>query len=117
MLQMSSQLIHQLQQYNWPGNIRELEHLIERAVLLTTGDTIHHIDLPVIRTMVSKDSSSGSEMVKTIDEMEKEHILNILGFCKGKISGAQGAATLLGVPPSTLHSKMKRLGIQRKYSE
>jgi transcriptional regulator of acetoin/glycerol metabolism len=56
-------------------------------------------------------------MVKTIDEMEKEHILNILGFCKGKISGAQGAATLLGVPPSTLHSKMKRLGIQRKYSE
>jgi transcriptional regulator of acetoin/glycerol metabolism len=102
-------------QYDWPGNIRELEHLIERSVLLTTGNTIQHIHLPAQKEVVAAALKKEAMVLKTIDENERDHILNMLQFCKGKITGAGGASDLLGVPASTLHSKMRRLGIRREH--
>ena len=107
---LSRRLLQELKLYHWPGNIRELEHLIERSVLLSSGDTLKNIAIPVAR------SSSADESIfiyKTIDQNERDHILQTLKACDGRINGKAGAAHVLGVPPSTLSSKMKRLGIKR----
>jgi formate hydrogenlyase transcriptional activator len=113
---ISNKALQELMLYDWPGNIRELEHLIERSVLMATGDTIKEIHLPqqasTLAGAVGKDGFS----IKTIDENEKEHILRTLKHVNGKIGGMGGAAELLGIPPSTLNSKIKRLGIKREHS-
>jgi len=98
--------------YSWPGNIRELEHLVERSVLLTNGGTIKDMHLPVAENEDTADILKDS-YVKTIDENERDHILEVLKKCKGKVSGSHGAAALLGVPVSTLNSKMKKLDIEK----
>lgn len=98
--------------YNWPGNIRQLEHLIQRSILLTEGPVIEEMDIPV-----QQDYMPGAEQhftVKTILENERDYISAILKKCKGKVYGAGGAAELLDIPPSTLASKIKKLGIQLK---
>ncbi len=112
---ISSKTLKELIQYDWPGNIRELEHLIERSVLLATGDTIKEIDLPHRKRNIAADVVKGDISVKTIDENEKEHILKILKHVKGRIGGVGGAAELLGVPTSTLNSRIKRLGIRKEH--
>jgi len=111
---VSDKVIHELIRYDWPGNIREMEHLIERSILLTTGTTISHIDLPSPRA-TSLSTPSANVPLKTIDEIERDHILAIIKYCSGRASGPGGAAEILGVPNSTLHSKMKRLGIIKKH--
>ncbi len=111
----SNRALQDIVSYNWPGNIRELEHLIERSVLLSEGDTIKQIDLPTARRtiqIIDPDEFS----LKTIDENERDHILRILKHCGGKLAGESGAARILGVPTGTLYSKMKRLGINRGHS-
>ena len=113
---LSKKALQDLSQYDWPGNIRELEHMIERSVLLTTGDTIKEIYLPSAKQNKSTPVTEEVAVAKTIDDNEKEHILKILKHVKGRIAGEGGAAELLGVPPSTLNSKMKRLGISRKFT-
>ena len=112
---ISSKALQELTQYDWPGNIRELEHLIERSVLLATGDTIKEIHLPHQKRNAATDVMKGSISIRTIDENEKEHILKILKHVKGRIGGAGGAAELLGVPTSTLNSRIKRLGIRKEH--
>ncbi|MEO5888957.1 MAG: sigma 54-interacting transcriptional regulator [Ferruginibacter sp.] len=112
---VSNKALQELLQYDWPGNIRELEHLIERSVLLTTGDIINEIYLPSAKQDKSSTITGEIGFLKTIDDNEKEHILRVLKHVKGRISGAGGAAALLGVPPSTLNSKMKRLNITKKF--
>jgi DNA-binding NtrC family response regulator len=114
MLQMPQQLLNELIQYHWPGNIRELEHIVQRSILLTTGQTIQKIQLPSLK-MNAAPSHKEAIGIKTIDVNERDHILNILKYCKGRISGTGGAADLLGVPPTTLHSKMQRLGIKKEH--
>jgi transcriptional regulator with GAF, ATPase, and Fis domain len=111
----SNRALQDMIHYSWPGNIRELEHLIERSVLLSSGDTIRQIHLPSIKPVVQ---TTGSEelVLKSIDENERDHILRILRYCGGKLSGDGGAAQILGVPPGTLYSKFKRLGIKRQPS-
>jgi formate hydrogenlyase transcriptional activator len=110
---LSNSVLHMLMRYDWPGNIREMEHLIERSILLTPGTTISHIELPCPgRISVS---APVSVPLKTIDENERDHILAIMNYCRGRTSGTGGAAEILGVPKSTLHSKMKRLGIVRRH--
>jgi formate hydrogenlyase transcriptional activator len=111
---LDSKILQELMQYNWPGNIRELEHLIERSVLLTKGNTIDHIDIPSRQNHIV-DFTGHQLRVKTISENERDHILEILRICKGKIAGEGGAADLLDVPPTTLHSKIKRLGIRKEH--
>ena len=95
--------------YNWPGNVRELEHLIERSVILN-DDIISDVHLPQIGSR----GDNTNRTIKTIEDNEREYILSVLKKCKGKKAGADGAAVLLGVPVSTLNSKIKRLGITKE---
>ena len=108
---ISPKALLELKKYSWPGNIRELEHLIERSILLSTDSTLQEVHLPKIKDDAEK--SQFEFMSKTLEEMEREYIIEILKSCQGKISGGSGAAEILGIPPSTLHSKMKKLGINR----
>jgi formate hydrogenlyase transcriptional activator len=112
---INSKVLQELVQYQWPGNIRELEHLIERSVLLTPGDTIKEIHLPRPRGSSAGLAENEDGSIKTIDENEKEYILKVLRVVKGRVGGAGGAAELLGLPTSTLNSRMKRLGIRKEH--
>jgi DNA-binding NtrC family response regulator len=105
--------INQLVSYDWPGNIRELGHLIQRSMIMTNGPIISEVILPEI-TKESKDIIPTVIELKTLEQMESEHILNVLRNCKGKVCGTGGAAEILGLPPSTLNSKIKKLGIKRE---
>lgn len=112
-LRIADQVIGELESYDWPGNVRELEHFVERGVLLANGPTITEIPLPDITSRtVSK--AVGAAIAKTLNENESEHILEVLKRCAGKISGPGGAAEALGIPASTLNSKMKKLGISKR---
>jgi DNA-binding NtrC family response regulator len=96
--------------YAWPGNIRELQYLVERTVLLTPGDIIHEFTLPSIAATTLQAATTPG--VKTIREMEAEHIKAVLQLCNGKIYGPGGAAEMLKIPYSTLISRIKKLGIK-----
>ncbi|RFM28233.1 sigma-54-dependent transcriptional regulator [Deminuibacter soli] len=103
-------VMDQLVNYSWPGNVRELEHLIERSVLLSKGSTINQVFLQT--TPANVQSTGTAELENTGDMDERERILASLKQCNGKISGANGAAALLQVSASTLHNRMKKLGIR-----
>ncbi len=107
---ISEAAMKQLCAYDWPGNIRELEHLIERHVLLAKRSVIDYFEMPEPLPMARFAPNSGSEM-KSFDEMDKEHIISALRKSNGKVAGQGGAGELLKLPPTTLRSKMKRLGI------
>jgi transcriptional regulator with GAF, ATPase, and Fis domain len=110
---LSDKSLKNMAAYYWPGNIRELENVIERSVLLSKGTIIDDISLPKTE---SKASSSGvpDSRMKTIHENERDYIITVLKKCDGKIWGSGGAAEALKIPPTTLMSKMKKLGIQRE---
>jgi transcriptional regulator with GAF, ATPase, and Fis domain len=110
---INANALEQLMQYDWPGNIRELEHLIERNVLLSKTNEIEKFDLP---PSISSPVQESSGKMKTMEEMEKEHILTALQNCSGKVSGPGGAAALLQMSAQTLYSKMKKLGIKQGYN-
>ena len=113
-ISFSTKALRQLNNYSWPGNIRELEHIIERHVLSSHSELIDNIDLPDAGR--SSKPEKAAPNVKTIEEMEKAHILEVLRKCHGKISGAGGAAEMLQIPPTTLTYKIKKLGIVWQYS-
>lgn len=108
----SSNVIKQMTAYNWPGNVRELEHLVERSILLSKGKTITQVYLPST-TMDGEDLELINLDVKTIDEVERDHILSVLKMTDGKVSGVGGAAEMLKIPASTLASKIKKLKIMK----
>ncbi|MHC0442613.1 sigma 54-interacting transcriptional regulator [Flavobacterium sp. 3-210] len=112
---LSDFALQQIMNYNWPGNIRELEHVMQRAILLTDGNTIKEIELSMSSKM-HPEQVSESFSIKTILENERDYILYILKKCNGKISGAGGAAEILDIHPSTLNSKIKKLEIKREIS-
>ncbi|WEA01798.1 sigma-54-dependent Fis family transcriptional regulator [Mucilaginibacter sp. SJ] len=112
---ISHKVLDDLMAYNWPGNVRELEHLIERSVLLTNGTTIREMHLPVKERAEKSGQHVNDYRIRTIAENERDHILNVLQRCGGKVSGPGGAAELLGVPHSTLTSKMAKLGIKKAH--
>ena len=98
-----------LRQYAWPGNIRELEHVIERAVILTEGSSLESIELSA-----SGRGGGAVPSVMTLEERERLHIMDILEQTGWRVSGKDGAAELLGLKPTTLEARMKKLGIVRK---
>lgn len=110
-LSLSANVLQQLMVYDWPGNIRELEHLIQRSILLSEGNVIKEIQIPKLYREQNAEKQEEFS-IKTIHENERDYISYILKKCKGKVSGAGGAAELLDIPPSTLNSKMKKLGIK-----
>jgi len=110
---VSEKVLKALMEYDWPGNIRELENVIERSVLLARGNVIDQISLPGNST--PKDVANTPEPTfKNIFENERDHIIAVLKACEGRISGENGAAKVLAIPATTLGSKMKKLGIKRE---
>jgi len=97
-----------LSRYAWPGNIRELENLVERSVILT-----HGTDLQVPMNELQAHDRSAPTAPSTLEEAEREQILRALGDAKWVIGGPSGAAARLGVKRTTLQSKMQKLGISR----
>jgi PAS domain S-box-containing protein len=97
-----------LQQYHWPGNIRELRNVIERAMILSKGDVLH---AEVPRQVTS--SSASPSPAQTLDDVQRQHILAVLERTGWRISGPRGAAALLGVKPTTLEYRISKLGITR----
>ncbi len=93
-----------LQRHPWPGNVRELRNVIERAVIVTAGDTLRAPalgDLPPI-----------AAVPQTLADVERAHIFRVLESTRWRIKGPKGAAVALGLNPATLYSRMKKLGIR-----
>ena len=95
--------------YDWPGNVRELENVIERAMILSTGRTLTLDD-----ALISKRSSGSRRRGSArLTDIERLHIVSTLEACAWRINGSDKAAERLGLHPSTLRLRMKKLGIQR----
>jgi transcriptional regulator with GAF, ATPase, and Fis domain len=108
---ITPKVIQQLRSYVWPGNVRELEHLIERSVLLTTDGVLDDVYIP--RETGAEKQEPVHALNRSLEEVERGYIIDVLKRCAGKISGAGGAADILNIPGNTLHSKMKKLGITK----
>ena len=97
--------------YSWPGNIRELEHVVERAVILSPGPELR---IPRVELEPAQAASANPETQSKLEDVEREHILRVLREAKGKIGGPGGAAERLGMNRTTLNSRMQKLRISRK---
>jgi len=98
-----------LQVHSWPGNVRELANVIERAVIHTHGNVLQVIDR-------FEPLADEPETAKTLEEVEREYIVRTLENTGWRIEGQYGAARILGLNPSTLRTRMLKLGIQRRRS-
>ena len=117
--------MERLVSYSWPGNVRELENVIERAVILSRGielevapDVLPDVALVASAQAVAprpaaEEKSTGAPSPQTIDQVERSHILAVLMQTNWRIEGSDGAAAVLNLNPSTLRSRMKKLGVQR----
>jgi DNA-binding NtrC family response regulator len=102
-------IMRSLQGYHWPGNVRELENVIERAVINSQGSV-----LTLAETFGSPDTADlASGRPKSLSEIERDHILQTLEETNWRVSGAKGAAALLGINPNTLRGRMRKHGIRR----
>ena len=104
---ISNASLHMLSRYHWPGNIRELQNLLEREAILTRGDILD------FKHKLVAESAVQAGVFESLAMAEKRHISEVLAACNWKIGGETGAAKVLGVPDSTLRSKMKKLAIVR----
>jgi len=107
---IADETIAALCRYSWPGNIRELQNLIERAVIMTRTRIL---DIPIDQLKVSAPVASAGSSAATLDDLEREYILQVLEETGAVIGGPNGAAARLGLKRTTLLSKMQRLGISR----
>lgn len=105
---ISSKVMDALIAYDWPGNIRELENIIERAMILTSGNSLEYGDWIPVSSIPDTASQSSR-----LEEVEKDHILETLKKTGWKVSGEKGAAKILGLNPTTLEARMKKFGIRR----
>ena len=111
---IDSASLERLQDYAWPGNVRELEHLVERSVLLAEGGILF-IDLhPGLkkRAPMNGAASPATTKLRTLEEMERDYIAEVLRHTQGAIAGKGGAAEILNLPPSTLRDRIKKLGLK-----
>ena len=114
-----------LSRYNWPGNIRELQNVVERAVVLSPGpvlklgpDLLPSTGAPspaeeVVTTTRAAQGGNGQSQNASLEEVEKHHIIEVLKQTGWVIEGPRGAAKILSLHPNTLRSRMKKLGIER----
>jgi transcriptional regulator with GAF, ATPase, and Fis domain len=115
-VEFSDQAIDKILRIPWYGNVRELRNSIERAAILAKGGIIHAehiISYRDQRQAMHENVLIEKNETESLEEIEKHHIEKILKQTNGKIYGTDGAATILGLKPSTLQSKMKKLGIRR----
>ena len=110
---LSTEATDILMQYNWPGNIRELENTIQRNVVLANGAVIESLEIPISKSAANV-TNSNKNGFKTMIENERDHILAVLESCNWKISGKGGAAEILDVNVNTLNSRIKKLGIEKE---
>ena len=106
---VSRETMRTLERYPWPGNVRELRNVIERAVIVATGPTLSVALSPVPQT-----SPASAHAGVALVDMERAHITTVLDRTRWRIRGAGGAAELLEMKPSTLESRMAKLGIRRR---
>jgi formate hydrogenlyase transcriptional activator len=106
---ISTTALQTLKLYPFPGNVRELEHIIERSCILAKTPIIKDVFVPKVKSLKNEEDYS----IKSHQENELEHIEMVLNKCEGKIFGKGGAAEVLGLPPTTLIGKMKKLGIKK----
>ncbi len=99
-----------LQNWKWPGNIRELENFIERSVILTTGSVLS-APLSILDPDEGIDREATDTSIATLANVQRQHILDALRCSQGRVSGPGGAAARLGLKRTTLQSKMKQMGI------
>ncbi|MCU1262826.1 MAG: sigma54 specific transcriptional regulator, Fis family, partial [Bryobacterales bacterium] len=100
------------QSYHWPGNIRELQNIVERSVILCTGDTFR-VDEAWLSSQDAPRPKSSGLLTETLQSYEKDLIKAALAESKGKVAGPNGAAAKLGIPRSTLDLKIKQLNIKK----
>ncbi|MFC1799163.1 sigma-54 interaction domain-containing protein [Thermodesulfobacteriota bacterium] len=98
-------VMNALQNYHWPGNIRELENVLERAVINSSGPKLHLVD------ELKKPDKDLTTAKKTLEEVERDYIARVLEQTQWKVSGKNGAAEILGLDRSTLRARMRKLGI------
>jgi formate hydrogenlyase transcriptional activator len=105
--------------YSWPGNIRELENLLERAVILSPGKELR-VPLSELRNGLSAAAAPETPVatspgvpLATLEEAERQHILRALRQTEWRIAGPRGAATLLGMKRTTLQARIRKLAIRR----
>jgi PAS domain S-box-containing protein len=118
---LSHNCLRRLETYNWPGNVRELQNIVERAVI-TSSDGNLNLDRALPETvnsphiMPSSDGAAAKHVrtAKELEELERQNLIAALESVDWKVAGSNGAAQLLGIKPTTLSSRMKALGIERK---
>jgi formate hydrogenlyase transcriptional activator len=112
-----------LRRYEWPGNVRELQNVIERAAVISTGRLL---ELPEewagsFGSLFGTQAAEVSRAIEstpreaTLEELERSHILQVLQQTRWRVEGPKGAAGILGLNPSTLRSRMQKLGIRREH--
>jgi formate hydrogenlyase transcriptional activator len=117
--EVPAQVMREFTEYNWPGNIRELQNVIERAVIVSS-DGVLRLPEPLVQTTTTPDGEGGAfkepMKVSTMNEAEREHILRALETTGWRIEGPKGAAAMLKLHPSTLRFRMKKLGLSKVLS-
>jgi chemotaxis protein methyltransferase CheR len=104
-LKITKSSMRSLQSYPWPGNVRELMHVVESALISSEKNKLH-FDLP-------KTADAATRKLKTFEEMEREYVLEVLKAKNWKIEGRDSASSILGLPPSTLRARIRKLGLKR----
>jgi len=102
---INKKCMDRLKAYSWPGNVRELKNVIERSMILITGPVLHIGEI--------ESDATEEPLNLTLDELERAHILNVIENTGWRVRGDSGAARILGLKPTTLEARMKKLGIQR----
>lgn len=110
--QISTAIMNQLVAYEWPGNVRELKNVVERAIITSQGTELQLPEKLVGVTSMAPSYGPGAECA-TLEAVERQHISSVLQSTGWRISGPKGAAKILGINPSTLRFRMKKLGIQK----
>jgi len=111
--QIDKHTLELCERYSWPGNIRELQNIVERSVILCSGDTFA-IDETWLASPAAVRPDASSPLPDALQDHEKEMIENALAKSRGKVAGPHGAAATLGIPASTLESKIKQLKIEKR---